>query len=305
MKTLIIGYGSIGKRHSEILSSIDLVSIIHIVSSQDGLPYKTYQDISDIPDLEFYDYFVISSPTANHFEQLSYINSRVVNKKILVEKPLFSKKCSIHVQNQIYVAYNLRFHPVMDKLHHLLQNKTIISVNVNTGQYLPEWRPGRDYRESYSASAESGGGVLLDLSHEIDYLLYLFGNIRILGAIKSKISDLEINSDDFVSVIGTFDNGAVLNLSMNYISKIPMRRIIIDSHNETIIADFVAHSLTIKERGSEEPRIETFENNRNTSYLAMHKALLENHFGKICDYNEGLKTMEVIHSINLRNLYEK
>ncbi len=92
MKVLIIGYGSIGKRHYEILSSLKNINCVDIVTKQNIQNIKSFQKLSDINNLDIYDYFVISSETSKHYEQLKYVCKNVKNKKILVEKPLYDKK---------------------------------------------------------------------------------------------------------------------------------------------------------------------------------------------------------------------
>ena len=114
MRILIIGYGSIGKRHYAILKDFKIVKNIDVVTKQNIDNIKTFKILDDIKDISIYDYIIISSETIKHYEQLKYICNKVSNKKILVEKPLYDKKYEdIKTNNTIYTAYNLRFHPII------------------------------------------------------------------------------------------------------------------------------------------------------------------------------------------------
>ena len=153
MNVLIIGYGSIGKRHEEVLRDIDGISNIDIVSKQNIKDKQVYSSLVKVP-LENYDYFVVSSETFQHFEQLSYINNKVKNKIIFCEKPLFETYQDILLNNEVYVGYVLRFHPLMQILKELTTDEIIYFVSIESGSYLPSWRKGSDYKKSYSASSE-------------------------------------------------------------------------------------------------------------------------------------------------------
>lgn len=303
MKILIIGFGSIGKRHFEILSAFDSVSSVDVVSKQDIKGIHSYKNLENIEDLHIYDYFVIASETAKHFEQLKYICSQVENKKILVEKPLYDKVYEkIETTNQISTAYNLRFHPILKKLADFLRNEKIYYVNVICGQYLPAWRPEQDYRKSYSADIAKGGGVLRDLSHELDYVTWLFGDIIKIDAINTKISDLEINSDDIFTAIAVSDRKIIINVSIDYISKTSMRRLLIHTLSSTIEVDIIKNTIVLNDKNSNVKNIECEKVDRNYTYAKMHEAILSNSYEDVCSFNEGSKIIDVIENIEFKEL---
>ena len=185
IKLLIIGFGSIGRRHYEIVKDFENVENITVVTKQNLPLISTYNILSEVKNLDYYNYFIISSETIKHYDQLKYLCSKVDNKKILVEKPLFDKLRGNmkYKSNQVFTAYNLRFHPVILKLKELLENEEVYFANIICGHYLPLWRPNQDYRNSYSADISKGGGVLRDLSHELDYVNWIFGDIEKLDNI--------------------------------------------------------------------------------------------------------------------------
>jgi predicted dehydrogenase len=123
------------------------------------------------------DYVVVADETARHHETLSALTALCFRGRVLVEKPLFAAPAALpdHGFAALGVGYNLRFHPAVQALRRALDNRPALTVNASVGQYLPDWRPGTDYRLSYSADAARGGGVLRDLSHELDLLIWQFG----------------------------------------------------------------------------------------------------------------------------------
>ncbi len=303
MKVLIIGFGSIGKRHFEVLNAFDNVTSVDIVTKQRLEDTPSYLNLENIEDLNIYDYFIIASETVKHFDQLKYICSQVHHKKILVEKPLYDKVYEkIETTNQIKVAYNLRFHPVLEKLADILRDEDIYYVNVICGQYLPAWRPEQDYRKSYSADIGQGGGVLRDLSHELDYITWLFGDIKKIDAINTKVSDLEINSDDIFTAIAISDRKVIINVSVDYISKTPMRRLIIHTQKNTIEADMINNTIIVSDKNSNVKNIECESVDRNYTYIQMHKAILNNSYENICSFNEGSKIIDIIENIEFKEL---
>ncbi len=298
MKILLVGYGSIGRRHHEVLLSINDVNRVDIVTKQRLSGETCFTSIEGIDSLDVYDYFIIASETAKHYEQLKTICSKVSNKKILVEKPLFDKNYKgFRCQNKVFVAYNLRFHPIIQKLKALLNNERVLHVNVITGQYLPTWRPDQNYRQSYSADLSQGGGVLRDLSHELDYIYWLFGEFIILKAINTKISDLEIQSDDIFTALCKNSTGTIINVTMDYISKVPLRKIVIHTEENTILANLISNTLEVYTKEGIKHSVELPTVDRNYTYRCMHSAIMKNKTTSISTYSDGLYIVNIINNI--------
>jgi len=305
MRVIIVGFGSIGRRHFEILSNLENVAAVDIVTKQniqnkEGISYK---NLCEVQEISHYDYFVIASETAKHHEQLKYICSKVSGKKILVEKPLFDKQQDVFdCNNKVFTAYNLRFHPVLEQLKRLIKGEEIYYVNAICGQYLPLWRPEQDYRQSYSADINQGGGVLRDLSHELDYLTWIFGDIDKIDSINTKVSDLDINSDDIFTGIAVTKSGVILNLTIDYISKIPMRRLVVHTKNNTIEVDIINNSIINHDRQANKSVVDTGKIDRNYTYTKMHESIISNEFETVCNFDEGKKVMDIIDSIEFKEL---
>ena len=301
MKVLIIGYGSIGKRHFEVLSEFNTIDRIDLVTKQNIKNVICYKNIHEVKDLNQYDYFIIASETNKHYEQLIYLDENLKDKKIFCEKPLFNKEKKIKIlNNDIFIGYVLRFHPLLQKLKNILQNEKVINVNIKCGQYLPTWRPTVDYRKSYSAIKSQGGGVLLDLSHEIDYAQWLFGKIKDIKSYQVKISDLEIDSDDLTMFLGRVSNGAMINLSIDYISKITHRTIIMDTLDNSFKIDLIANTLMQTNKNGKIKLIEEKALERNDMFISMHKSILNNE-NTNCTLKEALDIMNTITIIQEQN----
>jgi predicted dehydrogenase len=301
LNALVIGFGSIGKRHVEVLSKIDMIEKIDIVTAQDISGYRIFRSLEDIDNLDQYDYFIIASETFKHFDQIEYLEKNTKNKIIFCEKPLFEtdRKLKI-VNNYVFVGYVLRFHPLLQKLKNLLENEKILSATINCGQYLPTWRSGIDYRISYSAHKSQGGGVLLDLSHEIDYVQWLFGNMVDIKSYQTKISDLEIDSDDLVTMISKTEKGIIVTLSIDYISKITYRKIMVHSNENTYILDFINNVLIQKNKNGIELKYQSEDLERNAMFEKMHTSVLSNQHNT-CTYKEAKNVMKTISIIQEQN----
>ena len=174
-KCLVIGYGSIGRRHTEVLQSLGHeVSVVsgHLQNSD----LAVFGDIRSAYVGRQFDYVVIASETSAHADTLKHLLHAAGRQTVcLVEKPLWAfPEQHINLDGvKIAVGYVLRAHPLLRTVKNILKNKKIYSCRASCGQYLPDWRPDSDYRKCYSAEKKRGGGVLRDLSHELDYMQML------------------------------------------------------------------------------------------------------------------------------------
>ena len=203
MNALVVGHGSIGARHARILK--DEGCAVGVVSGRLG-PAVRFKTLAD--GLKQHDplYVVVANRTADHKSTIHALAAAGYTGRVLVEKPLFSSLSPLptHQFQSLHVAYNLRFHPVLRALHGAIEGHRVLSVQAYAGQYLPDWRTGRDYRDSYSADRAQGGGVLRDLSHEFDYLGWLLGPWIRATALGGHLSTLEIDSEDVAVVLAAY-----------------------------------------------------------------------------------------------------
>lgn len=224
MKVLIIGLGSIAKKHitalREINSKVEIVGLRSSVNSENVLGVNNIFSLDDINSKSI-DFAIISSPTSKHLENIKSLVKFGI--PLFIEKPLFHtleieqiipeiKKKNI----KTYVACNLRFLDSLNFMRNKIKedNLRINEVTVYCGSYLPEWRENKKYKEIYSAIPELGGGVHLDLIHEIDYVYWIFGKPNKVHKILTNSSSLEVNSVDYANYnlqYSTFNASIILN----------------------------------------------------------------------------------------------
>ena len=189
---------------------------------------------------------VISNVTSLHIQTALKLASAGIH--LFIEKPLSNNLENIKELSNIvhdkklitFMGYNLRFHNCIKKIKELLENNEIgkvISVNVESGSYLPDWHLDEDYRDSYASKENLGGGVVLTCIHEIDYLHWFFGEIKELFAITGKFSDLKIEVDDLASVIMKFSNNIIAQLHLDFFQRPDFRCCKIVGINGTIYWD--------------------------------------------------------------------
>lgn len=306
MRVLLVGYGSIGKRHYALLKknpNIDTVDIVSKYAKDDDVKFTSLECISD-ELLGGYDGFFVCTETALHREQLIYIDKNVVGKVILIEKPLSHSSFEYKPRNKVYVAYNLRFHPIVKQLIKILEGEKLLSFSASVGQYLPAWRPGTDYSQSYSADINRGGGVLRDLSHELDYTQFFCGDLELLAALATSNSHLNIQADDICTVLCTNEVGVHIQIQMDYLSFKPKRTVSIQTDSKTIIADFIQNSICIYSPDGSASEVDLEEVERDYTYELLHAHLLNKECSGLTTYTEAQKLMKLIDTIT-DNFMEK
>ncbi len=223
MKILIVGLGSIGQRHAGCLQKIAGVEIAVLRTHKGTLKEKSgYTEFYSIEDALAYrpDGVIVANPTALHVATaLPFLQSGI---KTLIEKPVAHTAAEAG-QLQPYaanirVAYCVRFLPLTQIVKEIIAEEKVLKLSFKRSYYLPKWHPYADYRTEYAAKKELGGGVIRTLSHEIDLMLYFFGEpVSTVGVI-DKISDLEIDTDDFAFFTCKTKAGARINFELDFLS---------------------------------------------------------------------------------------
>jgi predicted dehydrogenase len=239
---LVVGYGSIGARHVRVLEALGCQ--VDVVSRRANVHPRRHASV-DIAASRQYDYAIVADETSQHASTLRALLEAGFNGTMLVEKPLANPGETFDRVDvrRIAVGYQLRFDPLLKMLHTLLHGETLISAEIRACSYLPEWRPGRDYRQTESASRRAGGGVLRDMSHELDYALWLFGAWRRVTAIGGHLSALEIDSDDSYSVLLETARCRSVLVSLNYLDRSEARWVVVNTVHATIKADIYHRTL--------------------------------------------------------------
>lgn len=250
MRVLIVGLGSIAKKHIHALKilddSVELFALRSSVNSEEHDGVQDIYDFSSLPDnLNF---AIVATPTSEHVSSLRQLIPYKI--PLFIEKPPVASveegvRINVELQQQRilnYVAFNLRFHPVIEWLKKSITSLRIYEVQIHCGSYLPDWRPGIDYRKVYSAQSALGGGVHLDLIHEIDYATWLFGFPDRFKSTRRKISDLEIDSYDYANYILEYES-MVISIGLNYYRRDSTRTITVVHSTGTWIADLINGSV--------------------------------------------------------------
>lgn len=295
-KALIIGFGSIGRKHAQILGKHLGKNNVYVLTKQDEIEFNSIDSFNKINAIDP-DYIVVASETSLHLKHVLNLERICREKVVLIEKPLFDENRKVNLSNNHYlVAYNLRFHPLINLLKDKINDEKIISAKAICHSFLPNWRKNIKYQESASASKSKGGGVLLDLSHEIDYMQYIFGDLSVSYSINKKVSNLDIDTDDYLLICGELNRGGLFNIETSYFSKNTRRKIFIETPNVSIELDINKSQMKIFTDHKEEIISEKDYNPADT-YVDQHQAILSGDFSKNCTLSEGLRTMEIITGI--------
>lgn len=235
-------------------------------------------------------YVVVANRTSGHHQTVGSLAENGFRGRVLVEKPLFARLMPVpnHDFSHAAVAFNLRCHPLLNQLRRILGGGRAWTASVYVGSYLPDWRPAADYRSSYSAFTDQGGGVLRDLSHELDYLLWLFGPWQRLTASGGHLSTLAIESEDAFTVVMETQRCPLVSVHMNYLDRVPRREILVNTDQHTIRGDQISNTLQVDDT------VESLVVARDDTYRAEHQAMLDGRIDGLCSFEEGLETLATI-----------
>lgn len=291
MRALVIGYGSIGSRHARVLRELGVD--LAVVSQHAPASERSYGSIEDALAAENPQYVVVANETSLHRNALASLASERFEGTVLVEKPLFHVPLPIppNCFRALFVGYNLRFHPLLRRLANEVAGSSVVFAEAYAGQYLPDWRPGTDFTTCYSADTARGGGVLRDLSHELDYLSWLFGTWHGVASRGGKFSALPIQSADVFSILLQMERCPVVAVQLNYVDRIGRREITIVTDDDVIRADFKSGRFSTCR--SEE----RFEISRDDTYRLQHEAILFHGGANACGAEEAIGVLKLIDSI--------
>jgi predicted dehydrogenase len=234
MRGLVVGGGSIGKRHLENLKllGIDCLAVAE-TDPERRSALASELKISSFADLTAAlnwppDFVVVATPTHLHAEQTLLVVGKGL--PVFVEKPLSHSAAYLGQISDLVecsgltslVGCNMRFHPGPAQVKDLLkQNRIgrILFARLQAGSYLPGWRPARDYRENYATREESGGGCILDCIHEIDLARWYLGEVQNVICLCGKLSSLEIATEDVAALLCRHESGALSEIHLDYVQR--------------------------------------------------------------------------------------
>lgn len=277
LTALFIGLGSIGTRHLNNLTALAAQRGLDLradaLRSDPARPLRPgvaerlhaqFQSLTDAAALPRYDLAFITNPTSLHADALRLVAGRA--SALFIEKPIFDRTdvdlaALLPAGQKAYVAAPMRWCGAMLALKKQLPALRPYCARVICSSYLPDWRPGVDYRTVYSAHKALGGGVTIDLIHEWDYLVELFGVPQKLYALRGQYSDLEIDSDDLSVYIAQYPT-LLAEVHLDYFGRGYRRAIELFCRDGSAVADFGAGTLTLPD-GS----VEHCEEDVNARYL--------------------------------------
>jgi predicted dehydrogenase len=259
MRFLVIGAGSIGRRHCRNLvalgQQVTVWDVDPVRLREGGMlegvsPAASLDDVlADGPDAA-----LICTPPVSHPE----LARRALDSgaHLFVEKPIADTSREIPALIQeaerrrrvLVVGFNLRFLPSLRRIKALLENKhvgRVLAARVEFGSYLPDWRPDRDYRDNYAVDAALGGGVLLDAIHEFDYLGWLFGEASEVFCAAAHVSDLAGDTEDLAESTVRYECGVLAQVHLDYLQRSYRRNLQIIGETGTIVWDYPTHRVTI------------------------------------------------------------
>lgn len=289
MNVCVVGYGSIGKRHARLLE--ELGCKVSVVSRRNVDHPSRYPTLDYVFEDVRPDYVVVANRTSEHADTLKELAQLGFEGPTLVEKPLANTPLpsSAVISEETFVAYNFRFHPLLNDLRNRLEGEEIVSVDGYAGEFLPHWRPDRDYRETYSARSKQGGGVIRDLSHELDYLNWLLEGWSRVAALGGQFSQLEIDSDDVFILLFETERCSAVTLHLNYLDRGPHRSVRMNTTDHTLEADFIDETLSV-----DGTLVSEYELDRDATYRAEHEAILHEEYDRLCTVEDALDIMDLI-----------
>lgn len=295
MQVLVIGYGSIGQRHVTVLR--DMGQHVSVVSGHlNTTEFPVYKTVEEAFSDRTFDYVVIAVPTGQHAALLRRLMPFLTDRMVcFVEKPVFAssmQKVSCDGL-KIIVGYILRAHPLLRKARKILEGKRLYSCRASCGQYLPTWRPGTDYRNCYSAHQEQGGGVLRDLSHELDYLHMLCGDWKRVAAIGGKYSALEISSDDQFGILFETEKCPLCACHIDYLARMTHRDLYVEYEGGSLHLDFIAGALTVN------GETEKWNLERNELFRIMHTEAMEYNLTYLTSFSDAEQVLTLVEAAEL------
>ena len=302
-KIAIVGFGSIGKKHLQTIKSINPEALVIVKTKQtierDIWPEKTIftNDIKQIIDMKPSS-TIIATPASEHSCNVTPLLA--ASETLIIEKPIAANteqaelitKAVTDIQKQIWVAYNLRYTRGLYFVKRLIKDKQIghcLRLKMTVGQDLPSWRPSRDFRTTASATAAMGGGVVRELSHELDIACSLFGppSNSDLKRTKSKYKSLDV--EDTATITCSFLNNSIsARIDMDFTSETPHRKTIVTCSKGQITWDLLSGTVQTDIVGKHTLAL-CDKNDISLSYERMWRDILAKRNLKLPRANEALK----------------
>ncbi|HOW28611.1 MAG TPA: Gfo/Idh/MocA family oxidoreductase [Elusimicrobiota bacterium] len=291
MKILVVGCGSIGKRHIGNFKSLG-VDDIHAVETREDrrqevksrFGLKNIHSSLDEALKENFTAAILCSPTAYHVKQGLQLASKWTH--LMIEKPLadtLEGADELHkiVKDKklvVLMAYPFRFDPSVEKFKSLLESGCIgkaLFIRGEFSEYLPDWHPWEDYRTFYMAKKAQGGGSILDQSHILDLAEWLMGDVESIACINDRLSALEVETDDFAEMLVRFRSGTVGSIHTDMLGRSHKKVMEIKGSEGNLFWDFYTYEVRAYYAAAKKWEIYPFKNDKNQMYLNESNHFLE------------------------------
>lgn len=285
----VVGMGSIAKRHLKNLRFLFPTASIYAVSSSGKnaeLPEGANAVVTLLELIELNpNYVVLASPAPFHVETAKLLLKKQI--PVLIEKPLAAKFSDAaeflnFYNSQIYppvaVGYCLRFLPSAVAVKSFIETAglgKVYNVHSVVGQFLPSWRSDKGYKDSVSANAELGGGALLELSHELDYLQWLFGPLELQHSWLRTTTELGLQVEEIADLVITTESGVYMTVHLDFVQKSTQRKCEFIGEKGNLYWDLVANTVTFKNADNTTLIYADDQYDKNTMYLDMLKAFAD------------------------------
>jgi predicted dehydrogenase len=312
LSVLVVGCGSIGRRHFKNLRAFGVANLaacdpnevqLSTVTSETGA--QGFLDLeSALGAFQPQVVFVCSPPVFHVFQALQALCS---GANVFIEKPLSHtlegvealRAEAVQRGRVVQVGYNLRFHPLVRKVKELLAQGAIGTpqwARVEVGQSLPDWRPSQDYRWSYTARQELGGGIILDGSHELDYVLWLLGRPVEVCCMAGRVSNLEVDVEDCATVLLRFPGGAQADVHMDMVQPVRSRSGKLTGDEGVVEWDLIAQELRWRRTASESWQVEGLATDFQATFDGTYVEEVRSFFNRV---EEGDTSLESLQSARL------
>ena len=324
MKFLIAGLGSIGRRHLRNLIALGERDVVLLRTRTGTLPddelasYPVETRLNEALKKHKPDAVIVANPTSLHLDIA--IPAAEAGCHILLEKPVSNslerlddlQTVAQKSGSKILVGFQFRYHPTLNQARELIQSNAIgkvLTVHVHWGEYLPQWHPWEDYRQGYAARADLGGGVIITLTHPLDYLRHLIGEVESLWSSNGHISPLEVDVEDIAEIGLRFKRGVIGGVHLNYVQRPPVHRLEIVGTEGTLRWDnadgiLYFHRMDMPfgsySNHPPAPLIETFSPpagfERNQLFIAQTRHFIEVVRGEaepVCHLGDGVMALKI------------
>lgn len=304
LSALVVGAGSIGLQHRRAIEALgistDLVSRRPDAGVAEGA--MTHTDLGAALRNVRPGYVVVATETALHMAILQRLAAEGFAGTVLVEKPLTVSAASIDLEDApfraVAVGYQLRFHPAVGAARAALAGVEPVTIDTSVGQHLATWRPGREVGDTASARIQDGGGVLRDLSHDLDLVLWLVGDWRRVCALGGRSGALgpTVATDDRWGILLELESGAIATVNLDALDHVGRRRLSLVAADRSVAVDLVSGAVTYARPGGSD--VEQHAAGRDEILSDMHRALLAGDpDDRLCSLEQAMAVVRLIDAV--------